>query len=597
MVLKNMKIRNKLMVAFILVVFLPVFLVSFFLTVKMKNMAIEQSFKEAENEVDRVHANIEELINFNVAIQNTILADHELYEVVNHEYTSSLEIFKAYSNYKRIEEYERNYEGIIDIRVYVDNPSLLNNMDIMSTSLEDKESRWYEEAKLWRGKVVIFYHQDKIKRKNYLLLAKYHKMKNGKEVVIMTLLGLEYLNKLLENERLNIQVLDVGNTILATTEEEEREKKFYDVTGVYVAEKVELNREYYRNELAQPFQQTIKTPHMALPVYIVSLIPLAAILEPANKATSFSMLVMVFILLGSVIVIFGFSNFLTKKITGLVKNIQQIAKGNFQIVNVYKEKDEIGELSKNLYQMSHSLSDLINENLMIKEKEKRMVLATEQIKFKMLASQINPHFLFNVLESLRMKAYMNEDKEIAEGIKILGKLMRRSIEMTSELVTVEEEISFVSQYMTLQKFRFGERIDYKVYVKNKDKGIKILPLLIQPIIENAFIHGLGSITEDGMVELKVYREKREEEFLMIEISDNGDGIKKADLYILRNSLKKEEEWVSDQAKHIGLRNVSSRLDNYYGKKSEVIIESEWGKGTVVKIKIPLEVENASIDCR
>ena len=139
--------------------------------------------------------------------------------------------------------------------------------------------------------------------------------------------------------------------------------------------------------------------------------------------------------------------------------------------------------------MVKSMQQLINEAYEAKIQSETFKLNQMEAEFKTLASQINPHFLYNTLETIRMKAYCNNDKETADLVKKLGKFMRRCLEVKDGMVTLESELEFTKSYLELQSARFGDRVSYSIYCE-VDTNYKILPLIIQPIVENAFVHGI-----------------------------------------------------------------------------------------------------------
>lgn len=593
--LYNLKIRTKLIIIFILIVFLPVFFVGIFLTAKMKDMALSQSFKEADNEVARIVNEVGNLIEFNATLQNTILTDVRLQTIVQRRYISSFEIFEAYNAYKVIEEYERLYQEIADIRVYVENDSLLDNMDIMGVTDEVRDSWWYQQSQLWFGKVISSYYIDDIKKKDYFMLCKSIELPNKSTMVIMTLIDLEYIFRFIQTERLNIQILDAKSMILASTQPDDRGKNLNDVAGLYVVPRENTWEAEYLGKKSQLFLENVEKSYMVLPVFVLSSVPLKTILQPANDASRFGFILITLSLATTAGFIILFSELMTRKISQISNDMNLVAQGKFDEVHVYTEGDEIGSLSKNLYEMSHNLSKLMHENLQIKEKEKELLIATEQMKFEVLKSQVNPHFLFNILESLRMKAHINGDGEIANGIKILGQLMRRSLETTHDLVSVSEEIDFVRRYIELQKFRFGDRLGYTIEVEEVVSSYLILPLLIQPIVENAIIHGIERCKEQGLLSISV----QERDKLYITIKDNGKGMDMNSLNALRLSLNLSDPIESDfsggtvnekERKHIGVKNIYGRIINLYGNEGELCIHSsvdEPNRGTEVIIKIPL----------
>lgn len=198
----------------------------------------------------------------------------------------------------------------------------------------------------------------------------------------------------------------------------------------------------------------------------------------------------------------------------------------------------------------------------------------------MLASQINPHFLYNTLETIRMKAMVNKQPEIAELVMMLAKTMRYNIQVTDQLVLLKAEIQMVEYYLKIQDYRFGDRITSRVEVEpDVDRNALIMPLIIQPFVENAFVHGLEEKDSDGKL---VVRIKMQGEDIQIVIWDNGAGMDYFELGQLRKSMHEEN---ADQT-HIGVRNVNQRIRILYGEKYGVQVESQKGIGTKVTIRFP-----------
>ena len=579
---------------FSIIVFLPILFVGFFLTEQMKQMALDQSFKEAENEIVRISSNLDELLDFNVTLQHSILADSSLLVLLKKEYHSSLEIFNAYNSYQTIEEYERIYEAIEDIRIYVDNDTLLDNLDFMRATNAIKESWWYKQALLWDGKIIASHYVDDITKREYLMICKHYQIGSSQDVVIMTLLNLDFIQEYLYGQQLNITILDAKSQILASTDVGNRGKNLYEVADTYIVPKAESWRDEYMGETSQLFLRQIKLNSMVLPLYVFSAVPLEMILQTSKEASQLGFFVIFVSIAAATLFILFFSKLLTKKISRMAMDMKKVATGEFDEVHVYPEEDEIGDLSRSLYQMSQSLSKLMQENLQIKESEKELILATEQMKFEVLKSQVNPHFLFNILESLRMKAHLNGDKDIAIGIKLLGQLMRRSLESTHDLVTIEEEIDFVRRYMELQKFRFGDRITYTIDCPHDILPVYILPLLMQPLVENSIGHGLEKVIEGGNISITVWYEEGQENldkyYVVIQIKDNGKGMTPLELKQVQSGIQSPK---SDETgrNHIGLANVYGRIKNFYGDESSLHIESENAagiRGTTVTLKIPFK---------
>jgi two-component system sensor histidine kinase YesM len=219
------------------------------------------------------------------------------------------------------------------------------------------------------------------------------------------------------------------------------------------------------------------------------------------------------------------------------------------------------------------------------EHNNRLELAQKDIKLKMMASQINPHFLFNALESIRMKAHLNGEAEIATTVRLLGRLMRRNLEIGSGKTTVLQELDMVRSYLQIQQFRFGNRLIYEVNLEESATDMSIPPLIIQPLVENAVIHGLENKEEPVTVKVDITIEQRE---LKIKVEDDGIGMEAGQLTRLLDRIRGADE---PEGSSIGLRNVHQRLTLMYGERNGLHIESALQVGTTVYFSIPREEES------
>ncbi|MFK4996720.1 sensor histidine kinase [Bacillus sp. N9] len=207
----------------------------------------------------------------------------------------------------------------------------------------------------------------------------------------------------------------------------------------------------------------------------------------------------------------------------------------------------------------------------------------------MLQAQINPHFLFNVLNSIRMKVLMKRDHESAEMIGSLSKLLRMTIDKNKGMVMFHEEVEINRDYVRLMNMRQKQTVDLQVDVSPDTYLIKIPRLILQPIIENAMIHGLSQ--KAGIIKINA---RIEANTLFVEVRDNGIGMNPSQLNEVRDKLSEStvnenESTTKDQAfSSIGLSNVYERMKLTFGPRFTMNIESSPGNGTVVSMHIPIE---------
>jgi two-component system sensor histidine kinase YesM len=271
----------------------------------------------------------------------------------------------------------------------------------------------------------------------------------------------------------------------------------------------------------------------------------------------------------------------TKRITFVKDQMLKASEGYLDLREELSGHDEINDLYNILRQMVHTIAKTNAEITEERLNVEHLKLSRSEAEFKVLASQINPHFLYNTLETIRMKAYANKDKETADLIKTLGKFMRRSLDVSGELVTVESELSFVHNYLILQSARFGDRVHFNIYSEIPG-DTPILPLIIQPIVENCYKHGVESMKTGAYIFIKLLRDGND---CIIEVTDNGKGMNEEQLEKLREKIRKSD---TTSGKSIGLTNTDSRVKKYYGDEYGMEFFSEEGKGTTVRITIQIK---------
>ena len=269
--------------------------------------------------------------------------------------------------------------------------------------------------------------------------------------------------------------------------------------------------------------------------------------------------------------------------------MHQASNEDYEIVNSVRGQDELSEAFSDLEIMVQKIKKKDADMYEARINEKELAAAQQAMEFKMLASQINPHFLYNTLETIRMKAFTVGDREVATAIKLLGKSMRYVLEnIGTSFTTLSKELEHVETYLAIQKLRFGKKFDsvFELAPEIDLSQVYILPLLLQPIVENAILHGMEERETGGLVKICIYKkEEREREHIMIEVSDNGCGMtaQKQEELMLNIEVKD-----SGRTKSIGLYNINQRLKLSYGQEYRLKILSRIGEGTMVQMSIPVK---------
>ena len=288
------------------------------------------------------------------------------------------------------------------------------------------------------------------------------------------------------------------------------------------------------------------------------------------------------------IMIFVYTHYFTTRVELLREEMHKASHGDYNITADFRGKDEISEAFADLQVMVEKIQEKEAAMYQSQIGEKELMNKQQEMEFKMLASQINPHFLYNTLETIRMNAFAAGDREVATAIKLLGKSLRYVLENTGTAsTTLEKEMNYIENYIKIQKLRFGSRIEYQLVTDDEIclRDYQILPLLLQPIVENAILHGLEEKESGGLVTVHIYLDRN----LHIDISDNGCGMELEQVRKLRNSITVRNPEIKAS---IGLYNINQRIKLCYGSRYGMSISSAPGKGTTISLVIPPMTDSA-----
>ncbi len=305
---------------------------------------------------------------------------------------------------------------------------------------------------------------------------------------------------------------------------------------------------------------------------IVNLIPLSALNENIDQMRNTTVIITGILILVLSIFLFLVSSRIVKPIKKLVLLMKLIENGDFDVKLKFNTRDEVGQLAKTFNRMTHKVKKLINEVYVDKIKQK-------ELEVQMLQNQINPHFLYNSLESIHMMAEINHDKETSKMVRDLGKILRYGISKQNETVTVREELNHLDDYINLQKVRFEDLFTITVNVDEALYEFPIIKLLLQPLIENAIYHGLDSREEGGRIEILGYKT---EDLIIFEVADNGTGMEAGQVRKLNDYLND----LKNSFKSIGLKNVHKRIKLRYGNEYGIEVFSKPEEGTKVRVTLP-----------
>lgn len=245
-------------------------------------------------------------------------------------------------------------------------------------------------------------------------------------------------------------------------------------------------------------------------------------------------------------------------------------------------KDEIGSLMRSYNHMAERINELIQTVYKDRLREQEMDIARQKAELLALHSQINPHFLFNALESIRMHSILKKEEETAEMVEKLALMQRQNVEWGNDMVTVEEEAKFVSAYLDLQKYRFGDKLSWQVEIEKNCRFRKIPRLTLVTFVENACVHGM----EHKAVTVWIFvRAFLQDNGLCLEIEDTGAGMSREQAEELVNKMNQADIGQLKMRGRVGILNACIRLKMAWQGEILFEIESEKGAGTIVTIHL------------
>ena len=284
---------------------------------------------------------------------------------------------------------------------------------------------------------------------------------------------------------------------------------------------------------------------------------------------------MIVLLIGVAFIINWIVQQMLRQFYEILQSMRAVEKGDLSVRIATRSKDEMGELGSQLNKMLDRIQDIMEENI------NREVLVKNS-EIRALQNQINAHFIYNVLESIKMMAEIDEEYEISDAITSLGRLLRYSMKWTSKNVLLKDELDYIRDYMALINLRYDFTVTLSTNIPEELMQQEIPKMSLQPVVENAILHGIEPLGVDSTIYIKAWTEKGD---CIIEISDAGRGMTDAELKILTDRLQGKVEKAEGKG-GIGLKNVHDRIGLEFGPEYGLQIFTRTDCYTKVRIKLP-----------
>lgn len=572
----QMSMRYKLMILMVIIAVLPLTLVTIFAAKTTKQSLSLEIIRSNESRMDWAAKYFDEKLSQLHSVAYSLLMDNNLFPITNGESMSTsngLDAGKLYIDEKLRSLYVANNNNIVSISLYLNAKQRMYIVDkdaVRSTDqLVTLVGNWREIANNHQtvNKIV------KSTRNNFKLVRSMNRFEDH-----------EILGGVFIEARWNI----MDNVINMIHSEPNSQVLVLDAQGnnmynPYPGQTM-IDQEMLEKAIQSPMEPgfieskqgiLFYQPVVSAELWIVKFIPISYVNQGASTTLSFSFYTAMVSVLLAIILSVLIAYFTTKPIIRLTRSMKAVENQNFNVGVDKIRSDEIGTLERRFNSMLQKIKELIQ----IEYKSK---IEKRTAQLKAMQAQINPHFLYNALQSIGGVAISRNAPEIYEYVRAISELFRYTIKMKADIVTVADEMEHVTNYLQIQKLRFQDMLHIQIDIE-EDSGVYDIPkFALQPIVENCFVHGLEGQMGQWMVTIQV--EKMMDE-IEISIEDNGLGIDEERLEEIRRQLSDGGE---DQGlgESMGMNNVNSRIKLIFGQEYGLFVTSTKGAGTIVKVVIP-----------
>lgn len=547
-------------------VFTPILLTNvIFYNVTTENVK-QQRTEDISLAVEQIQNDFLIEIDDAVGISSVFYTDHILNDILEEHYESSLGYIEVYDEYLRkiFNRYSPVYPSVQGITVYIDNPSVLYAGGIDYLSEEVKKEEWYQLVQDSSHPVIIRIND------RFSIIRKLDYFSQSKLTKVLKIdLRTASISQILSNLNLQgyIYLLNDEDEIEISTNPtiDWRESKISYDSVDHTSGTMEFKREYHSTNYLRGWS-------------VVGTISENEVLQEVQRSRNFVIVLACINIIFPTIVIILITRSMNVRLVRILKHMKKVKNQMFNTIDHKEHQDEIGHLTSEFNRMTLQIKGLIDDVYLADIQKKSLEIQSRNAQLNALQSQINPHFLFNTLETIRMRSIMKDEKETAKIIHSMAKIFRRSLSWGKDWVTLGEELDLVECFLDIQKYRFGDKLNYRIYVDPSLYECKIPKMTLQPLVENASIHGIEPLKGPGMITVTI---EREQDYLIYKVHDNGVGMDTDKLSKLKTYIQDSNEI----GENVGLKNVFYRLQMSYGNQLEYDITSEPGNGTMVTIKV------------
>ncbi len=573
----DISIRAKLLLIYLICVLIPTLIFSYASYSYTMRTTVNEKTTLYKHAIERVSTAIGANAVNAIELSNTIYADKRMYDHINRVYNSDAECWQNYNNYMRgawdnILPYNTS---ILLFTVFSGNSTLMNAQYLQRIEGAAVSSDWYNQFFQNDRKTDFYCHTDElmmgaIKRRTISYIRVLNYASNFNHFIKITFQP-GMLDKILGAESLpgTLYVVDDKNRIIAQTDvlskgpHDEADFKWFDEADV------------------REGQILLSSPIPNMNGWNVFFEMDNSLMMEAFRQNWTNMLILIFSITVFVsVVIYFISSSLYRRIALLMEHMGKVSKGEYVLIpEERKGSDEIGSMITSMNSMTDKISELIEDVYKAKIRETQLELLKNQAELNALQCQVNPHFMFNVLETIRIKSFLKNEFETSRIIKYMSRIFRKLLTWNEDMIELKEELNYIREYLEIQQYRYEDELNIDIDVDERTMDLRIPKMTLQTLIDNACEHGFAE--ERDVKSIRVSVHIMNDSLVEIKVFDNGKGMTK-------ERIEQVYDIGSNEGKSIGIKNVIGRLNLYYGDKYSIRINSVPGEYTEVILILRFE---------
>lgn len=565
-------VKKKLYILYIFCVLLPLIITDSVVFLIIRNSEMEKQKHDMTNIANAVSYNISSVVNNAGEMAKTIYTSRYIDDFLSRKYDTSAQYIMEYQEFFKDTLLE-NLLGMNQIvfTMYTNNDTIVKGGKV--GNIEDlKETQAYQKLNQSGETKGFFFVYDKnrsgtAEERKVVFLQKLDFFSGDQEKMLQ--LEFDYGNMMRTLQKMNfdneVLICEENQIVLSNTKHGSTGSDFEELD----------------DKIKKGYHQTVNLYGTELEVY-VRRTGENAIANIAHDLPSILLLILI-----NAILPFFFVHILNHSFTKRITELNEVFKSvdSEQLVPMRHEggKDEIGSMIRSYNRMAARTNELIQTVYKNKLVEQEMLVSRKNAELLALHSQINPHFLFNALESIRMHSILKNENETADMVEKLAVMQRQYVEWGEDSVTIEQEVEFVKAYLALQKYRFGERLSYQIEIDEECRKRKVPKLTLVTFVENACVHGIESKASPGWIFVRVYEQN---ELICMEIEDTGNGMEEGKRQELLENMRNADIEMLKKKGRVGIVNACLRLKMVSENKVKIDLDGEEGVGTLITIRMP-----------